>query len=162
MTARLLQLATAAPELDPNVALPAMLTLVGVAITALFAFLASRARKSPPVVDEPKAPPSPLANFSGTQNEFMALVIADNAAIRAELAGVRVEVEGLRTELQEARSLHGAFERAVRRYLELLASQWPGPDPMPWPESDDLAVLERTLPRYGRPRNGHRKPPAPA
>lgn len=150
-------------ELDPNVVIPAFLTLLGVLITALFAFLATRARKTPPAtVDEPKAPPSPLANFSGTQNEFMALVIADNAAIRAELAGVRVEVEGLRGELQEARSIHGAFERAVRRYLELLAGVWPGPDPMPWPDSDDLAVLERTLPRYGRSRNGRPRPPAPA
>ena len=162
MTAAALQLAAAAPELDPNIVLPALLTLVGVSITALFAFLASRARKSPPAVDEPKVAPSPLANFSGTQNEFMALVIADNAAIRSELATVRTEVEGLRTELQQARSVHGAFERAVRRYLELLAGVWPGPEPMPWPESDDLAVLERTLPRYGRGRNGHRKPPAPA
>ncbi|MBY0397390.1 MAG: hypothetical protein K2X91_13125, partial [Thermoleophilia bacterium] len=151
----------AANELDPNIAVPAVLTLVGVAITALFAFLASRARKNPPaIVDEPKVAPSPLANFSGTQNEFMALVIADNAAIRSELGDVKREVESLRTELQEARSIHGAFERAVRRYLELLAGVWPGPDPMPWPDSDDIAVLERTLPRWGRGRNGQRKPPA--
>lgn len=150
-------------ELDPNIVVPAALTLLGVSVTDLFAFLASRARKTPPApVDEPKVPPSPLASFSGTQNEFMALVIADNAAIRAELAGVRVEVEGLRTELQEARSLHGAFERAVRRYLELLASVWAGPEPMPWPESDDLAVLDRALPRQGRARNGRARPSAPA
>lgn len=163
MTVVVLQLAAASPELDPNIALPAVLTLLGVSITALFAFLASRARKSPPALaEEPKVAPSPLASFSGTQNEFMALVIADNAAIRSELATVRLEVEGLRGELQEARTIHGAFERAVRRYLELLAGIWPGPDPMPWPESDDLAVLERTLPRYGRGRNARVRPPEPS
>lgn len=149
--------------LDLNVAVPAALTLVGVAVTAVFAYLASRARNAPPPAEpEAQALPSPLAKFSGTQNEFMALVIADNAAIRVELAGVKTEVEKLRGELQEARSAHGAFERAVRRYLELLAGAWPGPESMPWPDSDDLAVLERTLPRYGRRGNTRQAPPAPA
>jgi hypothetical protein len=142
-------------ELDPNIVVPATLTFLGVVIAALFAFLASRARKTPPPAsDEPKAPPSPLASFSGTQNEFMALVIADNTAIRTELGLVKQDVARLSNELDAARSSHGAFERAVRRYLELLASAWIGPDPMPWPESDDLAVLDRALPRQGR-----RRPP---
>jgi hypothetical protein len=136
------------PELDPNVVLTGFLTLVGVGITALAAYLASRARKTPPV-EHPAVtvPPSPLANFSGTQNEFMALVIKDNEAIRAELAGVRDDVARLGAELAEARSAYGLFERAVRRYLELVASVWPGPEPMPWPDSDDFGLLERILPR---------------
>lgn len=148
-------------ELDPNVAVPAVLTLAGVSITALFAFLASRARKSPPPPEpEGQAPPSPLAQFSGTQNEFMALVLRDNAEIRAEVAELKGEVAGLKTELEQTRSNHRGFEHAVRRYLELLAGAWPGPESMPWPDSADLSVLEQTLPRWGR--GGQDKPSAPS
>lgn len=152
---QLVRLAAATtPELDPNIVIPATLTLIGVLGAAWLASRASRSRpKPPPVAEVPDVTPSPLAAFSGTQNEFMALVIEDNAAIRQEVSGLRTEVTALRTELAEARSSHGAFERAVRRYLELLASAWAGPDPMPWPANDDLGILERTLPRRrGRPR----------
>lgn len=146
--ARLLALAT---ELDPNVVLPASLTALGVIVTALFAYLASRARKNPPPDEpEPKAAPSPLASFSGTQNEFMALVIADNAAIRSDVATLQAKVRSLESDLATARDQHSTFERAVRRYLELLAREWPGPSPMPWPDAGDLGTLERVLPRWGR------------
>lgn len=139
------------PELDPNVIIPATLTLIGVLGAGWLAARASRSRpKPPPPPDVPNVAPSPLAAFSGTQNEFMALVIEDNTAIRQEVAGLRREVVALRDELAATRSAHGAFERAVRRYLELLASAWVGPTPMPWPAEDDLGILERTLPRRAR------------
>jgi hypothetical protein len=148
---QLVRLAAAGPALDPNIVLPATLTLIGVLGAAWLASRASRSRPRPPATPEqPVVAPSPLAAFSGTQNEFMALVIADNEAIRSEVAGLRSEVAGLRQDLEEARSSHGAFERAVRRYLELLATAWVGPEPMPWPANDDLGILERTLPRRSR------------
>lgn len=146
----LLAAAEALPE--PNVIVTALATVLVALIGGVFAYLGTRARVDPAGPQPaPVVAPSPLANFSGTQNEFMALVIQDNQAIRSELAGVQAEVRELRTSLEAARRTHTAFELAVRRYLELLARAWAGPDPMPWPSEDDLGVLRHTLPRSRRP-----------
>lgn len=154
---QLARLAGAVPELDPNIVTPAVLTLIGVLGAAYIANRAARRRSSPQSTEPPVVAPSPLSTFSGTQNEFMRLVIKDNEAIRGELASnraetsaLRSEVAGLRADLESARNSHGSFERAVRRYLEVIAGAWPGPEQMPWPADDDLGILERTLPRRSR------------
>lgn len=148
---QLTRLAAESTELDPNVVIPAALTLIGVLGAAWIANRVSRSRRTPTTTTEPPTvPPSPLAAFSGTQNEFMALVIEDNALIRQEVAELRDKVIGLEEQLRTERTDRSHFERAVRRYLELLASVWPGPDPMPWPANGDDLLLADTLPRRAR------------
>ena len=131
-------------------------------ITTLGAGLLLAKRPKKPADDDDEAAPviapSPLTAFSGTQNEFMALVIEDNAAIRAELARVKeagnqtqADVVTLRTELGEARASHSRFELAVRRYLARVAVYIDTlGGSMPHPDGEDLGILEHTLPRSPR------------
>ena len=83
-----------------------------------------------------------LDAFNGTQNEFMALVIADNKTQREELAELRTAVEAIRQHQDR-------FLGAVRRYLIKLASAWDASGgPMPWPDEQDFQILEATLPKW--------------
>lgn len=138
-----------------------LITVLGTIAVAVvggtFAILQAR-RKKPEIVDpEPAGAPSPLANFSGTQNEFMALVIRDNEVLREEIRrlAARTEeavatAEAARKAARETQDLHTEFQRAVRRYLEDLAAAWTGPVPMPYPNENDFGLLEHTLPRLRR------------
>lgn len=97
-------------------------------------------RTKPPVEgDTGKA----LQEFNGTQNEFMALVIADNTDLRGQLQQVKDMVE----KIQEHQN---QFIGAVRRYLMKLAHAWPGPGYMPPPDDEDFHILEDTLPSNPR------------
>ena len=89
-----------------------------------------------------------LDTFSGTQNEFMALVIADNKSLRTDLAT-------LTTSVQEIKTHQETFVTAVRRYLIKLAASWGREATMPWPDDLDFHILEETLPNTGN----HRKEP---
>lgn len=132
-------------------------TVLVALITALFAWVSSRGRAKVKPDDAPLVPPSPLANFSGTQNEFMALVIADNQELRDQINGLSSRVRAAERTLEDALGHHSQFQVAVRRYLEQLASSWPGPATMPWPSEADLGLLEQTLPRF-RPRRPPTQP----
>lgn len=112
---------------------------LGVAAIGLYGVvLSSRkpSRDKPPVGDTGKA----LENFNGTQNEFMALVIADNRNMRTDIAE-------LRQTQSEYKAHQEHFLEAVRRYLMKLATAWGvTPGPMPWPDDNDFHILEDTLP----------------
>ena len=83
-----------------------------------------------------------LDTFNGTQNEFMALVIADNKTQREELAELRLAVEAIRKHQDR-------FLGAIRRYLIKLASAWDtSGGPMPWPDEQDFQTLEEILPKW--------------
>lgn len=135
------------PESTLNTALTVVGTIAVAAITTLAALAARRRRIPDDEADEtrPVVPATPLSTFSGTQNEFMELVVRDNAELRA-----RVDRIDKAQRADAAR--HSEFRLAVRRYLTRLATDWPGPEAMPWPDDDDLGLLEYTLPRY-RPRS---------
>jgi hypothetical protein len=83
---------------------------------------------------------SALEGFSGTQNEFMALVIADNKDLRDQLGEVKASVDSIKDHQE-------TFLGAVRRYLMKLATAWQGMEPMPWPDEEDFHILEDTLPQ---------------
>lgn len=112
-----------------------------------------------------KEPPTdhrgyPLENFQGTQNEFMALVVQDNRSLRdgqEKLNDVLDEqnrvIDELKAMVESIKQHQDSFLFAVRRYLMKLASEWPGPEKMPWPDEEDFHLLEDTLPN----RKVHRK-----
>ncbi len=89
--------------------------------------------------------PQTLQAFSGTQNEFMALVIADNKTMRDELHEVRGSVEDIKDHQE-------SFVAAVRRYLTKLATAWGHESTMPFPDENDFHLLEDTLPIRGNRR----------
>ena len=126
-----------------NAAIAAFATL-GVAGLALIGVIYQARKPSkdkPPTGDTGKA----LNEFNGTQNEFMALVIADNATLRKQMGELTSVVDQIKDH-------QDSFLGAVRRYLMKLATAWIGPEPMPWPDDNDFHILEDTLP--GRPSGG--------
>jgi len=100
----------------------------------------------PPTGDTGKA----LEGFNGTQNEFMALVVADNKSMREEMGSLKASVNRALEELEEVKKHSETFLGAVRRYLMKLASAWGETGPMPWPDDNDFHILEDTLPNRRR------------
>lgn len=124
--------------------LKAIVAAAATIIVGVLAFLGvySQSRKpsttKPPVNgDTGKA----LEAFNGTQNEFMAIVIADNKSLRADLTEVKNEVRGIKDNQE---SVLGA----VRRYLLKIAMTWGLETHMPWPDDPDFHILEDTLPDH--------------
>jgi len=134
-----------------NAAIAVTGTVLVALITSVFALVSSRGRRKTDVDgDAPAVAPSPLANFSGTQNEFMSLVIKDNQELRDQVTELGERMGSAERQLRETQTRHSDFQRAVRMYLEELATAWPGPAGMPWPNERDLQILEHTLPRIRR------------
>lgn len=126
---------------DPEVikAIIGAMATVAVAALGLYGVIrqASKPSKTKPPVGEGTGPA--LEQFNGTQNEFMALVVADNKDLRSQMGELKSAVDSIK-EHQET------FLGAVRRYLMKLASAWGQPGPMPWPDDNDFHILEDTLP----------------
>jgi hypothetical protein len=126
-------------------------TLIGIVLTGLFArkrFMGSDGDETTP--DNPVTP-SPLANFSGTQDKFMELVIQHTSGLQEEVGDLRGEVSELREEvetLRDAQTKSLQFEGAVRRFFNKIATYIDSlGGEMPQPQHDDLPILEHTLPR---------------
>jgi hypothetical protein len=129
-------------QVEITKAVLAALATLGVAALGLFGVIISSRKpskaKPPTTTDTGKA----LDSFNGTQNEFMALVIADNKTQREELHELRAAVESIKKH-------QDTFLGAVRRYLIKLATAWNSTDgPMPWPDDPDFQILEETLPNW--------------
>lgn len=105
-------------------------------------------RTKPPTTTGPQT----LQTFSGTQNEFMALVIADNKTLRENQEGQNRVMEELKETVGEIKEHQDKFVAAVQRYLIRLAAAWGHESTMPWPEEDDFHLLEDTLPIRGHRR----------
>lgn len=119
----------------------AALATLGVAALGLFGVILSSRKPSkdkPPLGGDPG---HALNTFNGTQNEFMALVIADNRTQREELAELKQTVDSIKQH-------QDSFLGAVRRYLMKLATAWGLEGPMPWPDDTDYHILEETLPTW--------------
>lgn len=130
-------------------------------LTAVFVFLgvvySSRktSNTKKPVAENPDTGKA-LTEFNGTQNEFMALVIADNAALRAGqnrqdqvLKEQNQTIDELKDMVESIKLHQDNFLSAVRRYLEKIALAWKVSDTMPWPDEEDFHILEDTLPIKG-------------
>jgi hypothetical protein len=122
-------------------------TIVVAALALLGVIYQARkpSRTKPPESSSSSTTGQALEAFNGTQNEFMALVIADNKTMRIEMTAMKETVEGIKKH-------QDTFLGAVRRYLMKLASAWDNSGPMPWPDENDFHILEDTLP--SRPAGG--------
>lgn len=131
--------------------------VIAAAITGGAAVIASliayrRSRRAPtPVPAPPIVGPSPLASFSGTQNEFTELVMKDNADLRSQLGGLALDVRGIKTDLADERAAANAYRSAMRRYLAKILAAWGIAPTMPLPDGDDFDLLSQTLPNFTRP-----------
>lgn len=86
-----------------------------------------------------------LATYTGDQNEFISLVMKDSKDVHARLDNFEGVVEQLRKE----RLL---FVSAVGRYILKLTQAWGSGGKMPYPDTEDLSILEETLPADWRRR----------
>jgi hypothetical protein len=132
--------------------------VIGIILTQLLAKRAVESRAATPTPTNPDAEKvaavpdrTPLSQYSGEQNEFTTLVVADNAQLRETLA--RLE-DKLDAKIDELTAKHERLRSAVRNYLALLADAWPGPGHMPRPSDRDFAELDPLLPT----RNPRRDP----
>lgn len=133
----------AAPAVDVEitkavVAGLATIIVAGLSLLGIMYQARKPSKTKPPVGETGPA----LETFNGTQNEFMALVVADNKDLRQQMG----ELKTIVTEVKEHQE---NFLGAVRRYLMKLASAWGQPGPMPWPDDNDFHILEDTLPNRG-------------
>lgn len=88
---------------------------------------------------------SALASYSGDQNEFMALVIEDSKNLHSRIDRMDNQLEALK---KERTQIVGAFGR----YIQKLALAWGSGGKMPFPDDDDMSILEDTLPADWRRR----------
>jgi hypothetical protein len=126
---------------NSNVAVAIVSGAITLLVFLLTQYYRDKNRKHPPR-DTPLPPSTSAEMWEHITNQDARL--EDNATQIAEV----------RRELGQERAERVKFSDAVRRYLELLASAWPGPDSMPDPSESDLDILKPSLPRTRR-----RKPP---
>jgi hypothetical protein len=104
--------------------------------------------KTPKNDPDANMPPNPslLSAYSGEQNEFIRLVIADSKTLHAKVDKMEGIVEALKKDRQ-------IFIGAVARYITKLANAWGSGGKMPYPDTEDMSLLEETLPADWRRRN---------
>lgn len=87
-----------------------------------------------------------LSTYSGEQNEFIRMVIADSKDMHDKLDKLDDVVEQMRRDRTQ-------FIGAVGRYINKLVAAWGSGGKMPYPDNEDMALLEETLPADWRRRN---------
>lgn len=80
-----------------------------------------------------------LSSYSGSQNEFMRLVMSDSQDVHAKLDAFDHIIEEMKIERTK-------FINGVGRYITKLALAWGSGGKMPYPDDIDRALLEETLP----------------
>lgn len=138
---------------DPEVFKALIGAFATIIVAALGLYGVIRSAKKPSVTKPPEGNTGPaLEQFNGTQNEFMALVVADNRILREGQEAQKAEMAILKENVESIKIHNETFFGAVRRYILKLAVAWGTPGPMPWPDDNDFHILEDTLP--GRPAGG--------
>lgn len=132
--------AAANPLADVEVLKAVIGAVATIAVAALGLYGVIRSSKKPSSTKPPEGSTGPaLEQFNGTQNEFMALVVADNRDLREQMVQLKTSVESIKEHNE-------TFFGAVRRCILKLAVAWGQPGPMPWPDDNDFHILEDTLP----------------
>lgn len=132
---------------DPEVFKALIGALATVIVAALGLYGVIRSAKKPSATKPPEGNTGPaLEQFNGTQNEFMALVVADNRILREGQEAQKAEMAILKESVESIKLHNETFFGAVRRYILKLATAWGEPGPMPWPDDNDFHILEDTLP----------------
>lgn len=124
----------------------AALASLATVLVAGFVLLGTIISSKKPSKDKPPTGAGHLSEFSGTQNEFMALVVRDNKELRDRQAVLDELMQELKLTVDSIKVHQETFMGAVRRYLMKLATAWAGPGAMPWPDDADFHILEETLP----------------
>ncbi|MDB5716254.1 MAG: hypothetical protein JWO15_3651 [Sphingomonadales bacterium] len=145
-------------EIDPNILIPALFTVIGVVTASWFAYKGIKHKPNPSVANSDTLPKlvetTPLANFSGTYSDFARLIVEENSkqrdridSMEREFDQVKEELAAMKEELSKTQRNHTVFEDAVRRYLKVIAEyiEHVG-GTMPHPETSDIPILDRTLP----------------
>jgi hypothetical protein len=123
----------------------------GVAIVvAVFSFFGARRLTRPkPPKEDPDATAGVadvvLSSYTGEQNEFVSMVIQNSLTVQHRLDHLDAIVEEMR---KERTQVMGAFAR----YVNKLAKAWGSGGSMPYPDTEDLKILEETLPADWRRR----------
>jgi hypothetical protein len=81
-----------------------------------------------------------------------------SAEMWEHITGQAEQIAAIRDDLNKERAERIKFTDAVRRYLELLATAWPGPGSMPDPSESDLDILKPSLPRTRRRKTPTKEP----
>lgn len=127
----------------------AMITAISTVLVALVGVFSARRYihpKTPKKDPDVKTGPEPtLAAYSGDQNEFIALVIKDSKDLHERIDSMSDKIDQMRN---ERTAVIGAFGR----YVMKLALSWGSGGQMPYPDEEDMALLEETLPADWRRR----------
>lgn len=126
------------------------ITAVSAVVVALVGIVGARLATHPKTPkkdpDRKSAHESLLTSYSGEQNEFIKLVIEDSKFLHARLDEHEAEITKLKTDRV---LLIGAFGR----YITKLANSWGSGGKMPYPDEEDISLLEETLPADWRRRS---------
>lgn len=128
-----------------------LVTILVIVVSALVARFITRPKtpKTDPDANRKDKNESLLATYSGDQNEFMHLVIQDSKDLHKRMGDMESIVDTMK---KERTQIVGAFGR----YILKLANAWgSGGEKMPYPDTEDLAILEETLPANWRRGSKH-------
>jgi hypothetical protein len=93
-----------------------------------------------------------LSSYSGDQNEFIALVIKDSESLHARLDKNDQTISDMDSLIKEMKKERTQIIGAFGRYIQKLALAWGSGGKMPYPDTEDMALLEDTLPADWRRR----------
>lgn len=134
---------------DAQVQVAAITGTVTVLVTIIGVFTTRRfTRPKTPKTDPDESrhrSHSVLAAYTGEQNEFIRMVIQDSKDLHEKLDHLDNTVTKMRRERTQ-------FIGAVGRYINKLVAAWGSGGKMPYPDDDDMALLEETLPADWRRR----------
>jgi hypothetical protein len=135
-------------RLDPN----AVAGTIGTVIVAMFVFLGVVVQSRRPDKNKTKTPEGgdavSAATFDKAPYEVITNLLERMAGYEQrenETAGI---ISAQNTEIESIKTHQTSFSSAVKRYLMKLAAAWKGPEPMPWPDDDDIEILYKTLPYH--------------
>jgi hypothetical protein len=98
-------------------------------------------------VDTPEGLPT-MATFDKAPFEVIQNLLLRMAHYEAAAETSKTALEAHKGEIEEIKAHQATFSSAVKRYLMKLAAAWKGPEPMPWPDEDDIEILHKTLPYH--------------
>lgn len=144
--------ATTQGTIDPNIIAPAVITGFVSLVAAYLAYLVSkRPSKEGSKESSSHVETSPLANFSGTSNDFIKIVISENEKKQAQIDKLAEKQQETDDKLDHVMRSHSNFEDAVSRYIKRIAEHVEKlGGTMPRPDTSDIPILGRILPRSPR------------
>lgn len=121
-------------------------TLLGIVLTAMLARFLTNPKTPTTDPDKKKSDTQKLlSSYTGDQNEFIRLVVQDSKELHQKYDNLESELDKMK---KEKNNLITAFGR----YVMKLATSWGSGGKMPYPDEEDMTLLEETLPADWRRR----------